>query len=104
MTFEEKIYKEMIHCCFINSKKRKKFARVFKNWTQKERDDFLAGIDIYVRGAYKIKIYLDKKQNILYFYIVCENFNVYCIKYITRLYHKHGELYSDVVSFESPLI
>ena len=98
---EKKLYMEMIKCCFENSKKRKKFARVFKNWSQKERDDFLAGIDIYERGARELKIYLSKKYNILYFWIICEEFT---IKYITRLYHGNGELYSDVVSFESPLI
>lgn len=101
---EKKLYMEMIRCCFENSKKRKKFARVFKNWSQKERDDFLAGIDIYVRGAYKIKMYLDKQQNILYFYIVCENLNVYSIKYVTRLYHGNGELYSEELDDECHLI
>lgn len=55
MNIEKAIYNEMIHCCFENSKKRKKFQRVFKSWTQEERDSFLKGLGIYVRNARTIK-------------------------------------------------
>jgi len=98
---DRKEFNEMIKICFSNSKKRKKFQRVFKNWSQEERDSFLNGIDICERNAREIRIYLNKKYNILYFWIICEK---YTIKYITRLYHGNGELYSDEVPFECPLI
>ena len=98
--FEEKIYNEMIKICFGNNKKRKKFARVFKNWTQKERDDFLAGIDIHENGARELRVYYNNKEKELYFWIICPK---YTIKYITRLYCD-GELYSEEVPFECPLV
>jgi hypothetical protein len=97
---EEKMFNEMIKVCFSNNKKRKKFQRVFKSWTQEERDGFLNGIDICGLDARELRVYYNKKYNELYFWIICPK---YTIKYITRLYYD-GELYSEEVPFECPLV
>ncbi len=96
---DRKEFNEMIHYCFINSKKRKKFQRVFKGWTKKEKNSFLnnVGIDTYTDiEENKLKVYLDSNYNILYFCILYNN-NIIA-KYIVR------SAYADAVPSEVPLI
>lgn len=102
---EKAIYNEMIKCCFINSKKRKKFQRVFKNWTQEERDSFLRGLGVYVRNARTIKVYFRKKYNSLGMLIKSDE---YTIRFKEGVGFKYGEredyISSWIISRREPLI
>lgn len=101
---EKWIYMEMIRCCFSNSKKRKKFQRVFKNWTQEERDSFLKGLGIRVAKPRTIKVYLRGKSSLRLLIKTDE----YEVGFKERVNFMHGEredyISSQIISRREPLI
>ena len=102
---EKAIYNEMIKCCFENSKKRKKFQRVFKCWTQEERDDFLKGLGIYVRNARTIKVYFRKKYNSLSMLIKTDEYETAFKEGVCFTYGQREDYISSwIISRREPLI
>lgn len=108
MTFEEKVYNEMIRVCFSNSKKRKKFQRVFKSWDLEERRNFLRGLDIYVSTPISIKVYYVKRNNTLKVSVLTPDYRSKDIVGITRDYIGNGRfgdvVFANIVSWKTPLI
>lgn len=101
---EKAIYNEMIRCCFINSKKRKKFQRVFKNWTEEERVNFLKGLGIRVAKPRTIKVYLRGKSTLK----ILIKSDEYPIKFKERVNFTYGPredyISSQIISRREPLI
>ena len=108
MSIEKTIYNEMVRCCFINSKKRKKFQRVFKNWDLEERRNFLRGLEIYVSTPISIKVYYVKRNNTLKVSVLTPDYRSKDIVGITRGYIGNGRfddvVFANIVSWKIPLI
>ena len=105
MNIEKAIYNEMVRCCFENSKKRKKFQRVFKSWTQEERDNFLKGLNIRISNAKEIKVYFRKKYNSLGMLIKSDEYPIRFKEGVSFTYGEREDYISSwIISRRTPLI
>ena len=105
---DRKEFKELIRICFVNNKKRKKFARVFKSWDLEERRNFLKELNIWISTPISIKVYYNKKNNTLGVSVVTPDYISKNNVGITHDYIGNGRfdyvVCSNIVSWKIPLI
>lgn len=102
---EKAIYDETIRICFKNCRKRKKFQRVFKRWSQEERDNFLNGLNVRISNAKEIKVYFRKKYNSLGMLIKSDEYPIRFKEGVNFTYGEREDYISSwIISRRTPLI